>query len=75
MEKKQSENIFENLWMDAHPSLAPKNTLSYVLNGVKQTDRYNKFGYSNEKGTELCASLPDGYKMRGYTKFLKEMSL
>ena len=68
MEKKQSENIFENLWMDAHPSLAPKNTLSYVLNGVKQTDRYNKFGYSNEKGTELCASLPDGYKMRGYTQ-------
>jgi len=54
--------------MDSHPSLAPPNTLSYVLNGTKSTDRYNRYGYSNEKGTELCTSLPDGYKLRGYTQ-------
>lgn len=66
--KKPSENIFESLWMDAHPSLAPRNTLSYVLNGVKQTDQYNRFGYANEQSNELCVSLPEGYKLRGYTQ-------
>lgn len=66
--KKIADNIFENLWMDAHPSLAPKNTLSYVLNGTKQTDQHNNFGYTNDKSNTLCASIPEGYKMRGYTQ-------
>ena len=61
-----SQNKFTGLWLDSHEADVDSTKLTYSLNSVRQTSSKNRFGYVNERGTELCATLPDGYKLRGY---------
>lgn len=61
------ENHFGSMWLDSHESMQDPNKVSYALNAVRKTYSKNQFGYANELGTELCAQLPSGYKLRGYT--------
>lgn len=61
----------KGMYQDSIYSLQPSQTYREAWNAVLQTSEAEGFGVANEGATELCAKIPEGYKVRGH-HFLEE---